>query len=308
MWTCYNRKNQTSCQLLPAKIEEWTPLSLHHNQSRVHEALQKSDAISTYARVILISVYIHRKLEIMLKHQLQRPSSKGPSGCEPRPIGAHKCSVRDKWWQTMHPSSKLNSLRCISMVIAWGTGLQVVHSGHTWGGWIPFIEGGSDGNQGGVATWWNLFPTLRTPWWSSDSGLSLELKIWPIQWTRHAPTIPHPHHPGFLWAFDSLIRKSVMAPAIKSVARSFRRPRQRWLRLVTLATSAPNCRNSQLQILNWQSKFSSVELLCFSGRAVLSFCGWKRLRPTRQPPWKPKPRQRNDDHQSLATVLPETFC
>lgn len=152
MWTCYNRKNQTSCQLLPAKIEEWTPLSLHHNQSRVHEALQKSDAISTYARVILISVYIHRKLEIMLKHQLQRPSSKGPSGCEPRPIGAHKCSVRDKWWQTMHPSSKLNSLRCISMVIAWGTGLQVVHSGHTWGGWIPFIEGGSDGNQGGVAT------------------------------------------------------------------------------------------------------------------------------------------------------------
>ena len=42
----YNRKSRASCQLLAAKIEEWTPLSQHHDQSRVHEALRKSDRTS----------------------------------------------------------------------------------------------------------------------------------------------------------------------------------------------------------------------------------------------------------------------
>lgn len=42
----YNCKSRASCQLLAAKIEEWTPLPQHHDQSRVHEALRKSDRTS----------------------------------------------------------------------------------------------------------------------------------------------------------------------------------------------------------------------------------------------------------------------
>ena len=148
--------------------------------------------------------------------------------------------------------------------------------------------------------------------------ISLELSLYRVHWTGHTRTIQHlpsSRGPSSLWFLDShpwseaFEAKAAVAEAgylgyFSSKLKEFTVPNSQlafevfWCWNVWIFLKGCLC---SLFVVWW------ILARLVSSRLDLRFYGWKRLRPTRQRPWKPKPRQGNGD-QRLAAVLPKMLC